>query len=138
MNQLKDLYSRYKELINYLIMGVLTTVVSLASYYFCVFTILDPKDAVQLQIANIISWILSVTFAYLTNRRFVLESHNKNIAKEASAFYVSRVGTLLMDMLIMFVSVTMIGINDKIAKLIVQVIVVVANYILSKFFVFQK
>ena len=82
MNQLKDLYSRYKELINYLIMGVLTTVVSLASYYFCVFTILDPKDAVQLQIANIISWILSVTFAYLTNRRFVFESHNKNIAKE--------------------------------------------------------
>ena len=127
MNQLKDLYSRYKELINYLIMGVLTTVVSLASYYFCVFTILDPKDAVQLQIANIISWILSVTFAYLTNRRFVFESHNKN-----------RVGTLLMDMLIMFVSVTMIGINDKIAKLIVQVVVVVANYILSKFFVFQK
>ena len=58
--------------------------------------------------------------------------------KISSAFYVSRVGTLLMDMLIMFVSVTMIGINDKIAKLIVQVVVVVANYILSKFFVFQK
>lgn len=138
MNYIKECYLRYKEIINYLIMGVLTTVVSLISYYACVLTFLNPNDAVQLQAANVISWVISATFAYLTNRRFVFESKNQNIIKEASAFYLSRLGTLLMDMLIMFMAVTVFRMNDKIAKLIVQVAVVTANYVLSKFFVFQK
>lgn len=138
MNHIKECYLRYKEIINYLIMGVLTTVVSLASYYVCVLTFLNPQEPVQLQAANVISWVISATFAYLTNRRFVFESRNRNLIKEASAFYLSRLGTLLLDMLIMFVSVSVMGMNDKIAKLIVQVIVVIANYVLSKFFVFQK
>ncbi|MDO4942266.1 MAG: GtrA family protein [Lachnospiraceae bacterium] len=138
MNYIKECYLRYREIINYLIMGVLTTVVSLASYYACVLTFLNPNDAVQLQAANVISWVVSATFAYLTNRRFVFESKNQNIIKEASAFYLSRLGTLVMDMMIMFVTVTVFRMNDKIAKLIVQVIVVIANYVLSKFFVFQK
>ena len=57
---------------------------------------------------------------------------------EAAAFYGARVATLLMDMGCMFLLVTLAGINDKIAKLLVQVIVLVANYVLSKFLVFRK
>ena len=123
---------------NYLIVGGLTTVVSLGVYYGCVLTILDPEVAVQLQAANIISWIAAVTFAYFTNRKFVFESKNENKLKEAAAFYGSRVTTLLVDMGCMFLMVTLLGWNDKIAKLIVQVIVTVANYVLSKFIVFRK
>ena len=123
---------------NYLIVGGLTTVVSLGVYYGCVLTILDPEVAVQLQAANIISWIAAVTFAYFTNRKFVFESKNENKLKEAAAFYGSRVTTLLVDMGCMFLMVTLFGWNDKIAKLIVQVIVTVANYVLSKFIVFRK
>lgn len=138
MEKLISLYKKYKEIVNYLIVGGLTTVVSLGVYYGCVLTILDPEVAVQLQAANIISWIAAVTFAYFTNRKFVFESKNENKLKEAAAFYGSRVTTLLMDMGCMFLMVTLLGWNDKIAKLIVQVIVTVANYVLSKFIVFRK
>lgn len=132
------LYKKYKEIVNYLVVGVLTTVVSLGVYYVCVLTFLDPNQAIQLQAANVISWIAAVTFAYFTNRKFVFESKNPDMLKEASAFVGARVATLLMDMLCMFIMVTCMGLNDKIAKLVVQVIVTVANYIFSKIFVFRK
>ena len=83
MNKIKELYQKYKEIINYLIFGVLTTVVSLVTYYICVFTVLNPDNAIQLQIANVISWIISVAFAYITNRKFVFESNEENKIKEA-------------------------------------------------------
>lgn len=133
-----NIYKKYKEIINYLIVGVLTTVVSLAVYYICVITFLDPKNAIELQIANVISWIAAVTFAYITNRKFVFESKNPDMLKEASAFVGARVVTLLMDMFCMFIMVTCMGLSDKIAKLMVQVIVIVANYVFSKIFVFRK
>ena len=137
MRRMIKIYKKYKEIINYLIVGGLTTVVSLAAYYGCVLTFLSPEDGVQLQVANIISWIAAVTFAYFTNRKFVFESKNKNRLREAVAFYSSRVMTLLMDMGCMFLMVTLCGMNDKIAKLVVQVIVTVGNYILSKYLVFK-
>ena len=77
------LYKKYKEIISYLIVGVLTTVVSLGVYYACVLTFLNPENALQLQIANIISWVAAVTFAYFTNRKFVFESKNPDMLKEA-------------------------------------------------------
>lgn len=135
---MKNLYLKYKELINYLIVGVLTTVVSMAVYFGCVMTILDPNNPFQLQLANIISWICAVTFAYFTSRRFVFESKNSHILEEAVRFYLSRVTTLLMDMGIMFVMVTLLAYNDKLAKLVCQVVVTIANYILSKLLVFKK
>lgn len=133
-----DIYKKNREIINYIIVGVLTTVVSLVSYYGCVFTFLNPNDPIQLQMANVISWILAVTFAYITNRKYVFESNNKNKWFELLAFYGARITTLLLEMINMFILVTVIGINDKISKLIVQVIVMIVNYLLSKFGVFRK
>lgn len=138
MKSLLNCYHKYEEIINYLIVGVLTTVVSLATYYACVYTFLDPSSPVELQIANIISWICAVTFAYITNKIFVFKTKNVNVLKEGINFYASRVVTLLMDMGIMFLLVTVLHGNDKIAKLIVQVVVTIGNYIISKFFVFKK
>lgn len=138
LDNLKELYKKYREVIMYLIFGVLTTVVSLATYYLLVYTILNPDNALQLQIANIISWIAGVIFAYITNRSVVFQSKNQNKIKEAGSFVLARVVTLLMDMLIMFVGVTLLKGNDKILKLVSQVIVIVSNYIFSKLFVFKK
>lgn len=138
MKKIIELYKKYEEIINYLIIGVLTTVVSLVTYYACVYTFLDPKDAIELQIANVISWILAVAFAYITNRIFVFKSKSKQILKEITSFVSARVLTLLIDMFIMFIMVTTLHINDKISKLVVQVVVIVLNYILSKLFVFKK
>ena len=137
---MKELYNKYKEIINYVIVGGLTTVVSLAVYYALVLTVLNPDNPVQLQIANVISWIAAVTFAYFTNRRFVFESKTKGEeqTKEVISVYSARLGALLMDMGIMFVGKTVLHINDKIVKLFVQVVVMVANYVISKLLVFKK
>ena len=134
---IKDLWNRYREIISYLIVGGLTTVVSLGVYYGLVLTVLDPRNPIQLQAANILSWICAVTFAYFTNRSFVFQSKNSSMLTEAAGFFASRVSTLLMDMAIMFVTVTLMGMSDKIAKLIVQVVVTIMNYVLSKFLVFR-
>lgn len=138
MQKIMDLFNKYKEVIMYLIFGVLTTVVSLVTYYVLTLTILNPNSALQLQLANIISWIVSVAFAYVTNRKFVFESKSEDIVKELSSFVGGRILTLLMDMAIMFIFVTLLHFNDKIFKMVSQVIVIVANYIISKLFVFKE
>ena len=133
-----NIYKKHEEIWNYLIVGGLTTLVSLLVYYICVLTFLNPNNAIELQIANIISWIFAVLFAYVTNRVFVFKSSNKNIKKEAASFIGSRIITLLLDMLTMFIIVTLLHMNDKIAKIIAQIIVIIGNYIISKLFVFKK
>ena len=136
MEKIIKMLKKYKEVISYLIFGVLTTVVSLAVYYLSVFTFLNPNNAFELQIANIISWIVGVCFAYFTNRKYVFESKEKNKLKEASKFVFARVVTLIMDMIIMWIGVTLLHRNDKIIKLISQVVIIVSNYVFSKIFVF--
>ena len=138
MKKIKELYNKYKEIINYLIIGGLTTVVSLVVYYGLTLTILNPNNGVELQIANIISWIVAVTFAYFTNRKFVFSVSEKATFKEGVKFYLARVATLFVDMALMYVFVTRLSFNDKIIKIIVQVIVIVLNYVFSKFIVFKK
>ena len=137
-DRINNLFRKYRELIFYVIVGVATTAVSLGVYYGLVFTLLDPNVGWQLQVANVVSWIASVTFAYFTNRKYVFLSKNPNMIAEAASFYASRLGTLVLDMGIMFVTVTALHWNDKIMKLVVQVIVLVANYVISKFLVFRK
>ena len=135
---LVKMLNKHREVIMYLIFGVLTTLISLLVYYGLVYTVLNPEDAIQLQVANIISWVAGVTFAYFTNRKYVFESKNKNKLKEAGSFVLARVATLVMDMAIMFLGVTILAFNDKIIKIISQVVVIVSNYIFSKIFVFKK
>lgn len=133
-----DLYKKYKEIVNYLIFGVLTTIISLAVYYLLTFTVIDPKNALLLQVANVISWVAGVLFAYVTNRKYVFDSKNEDKLKEFSSFVGARLVTLIMDMIIMYVGVTLMRGNDKIIKLISQVVVIVSNYLFSKIFVFKK
>ena len=132
------IYKKYEELINYLIIGILTTVVSLVTYYLLTLTILDANNKVYLQIANIISWLASVTFAYFTNRKFVFKVKNKSNIKECLNFYISRISTLLIDMIIMYIFVSILKFDNKIVKLIAQVVIIILNYILSKFIVFKS
>lgn len=142
MNKIKELYSKYHEIILYLIFGVLTTVVSLVVKYALLFTILNASNAFELQIAVVVSWIAAVLFAYFTNRKFVFESTTNNKIKEFINFVVARIATLLLDMFIMWFFVTLLGLNSNlyvvIFTLISQVLVIVGNYILSKLFVFKK
>lgn len=142
MKSIWNLYHKYEEIINYLIVGVLTTLVSLVVKYGLLFTILHADNAFELQLAIIISWIVAVSFAYTTNRIFVFKSKNKKILKEIISFFGARVATLLMEMFIMWFFITLLKLNTDfyvlIFTFITQVLIMIGNYILSKLFVFRK
>lgn len=136
MKKILDLYKKYAEIINYLIVGVLTTAVSIAIYW--VFT---KVFHVNYMVSNVISWIGSVSFAYVTNKIFVFKSKCNSGADlfiEVYQFFMYRVFSLVIDILLMYVFVELFNINDMIAKVIVQFIVIALNYIFSKLFVFKK
>ena len=135
--KIKRILKKNSEIIRYIIVGGLTTFVSLLSYYICILLFLNPDNAIQLQIANIISWVVSVTFAYFANRKYVFKSKGK-IINEVIDFYGARVLTLLIDMALMFLIVTVIRGDAKLAKIIVQFIILVLNYIFSKYLVFNN
>ena len=142
MEKIKHIYLKNKEVINYFIFGVLTTIVNLIVKYILLFTILNVENAVELQLAVVISWIIACLFAYITNRKYVFESKSKEILKEMTKFFSARIATLGLEMLIMFVFVTALGLNSDIWvivwTLVAQVVVVVANYIFSKLIIFKN
>ena len=142
MQRIKELYLKYKEVVNYLIFGALTTVVSLVVKYLLLFTIFDASNALELQVSVIISWIAACLFAYITNRIWVFESKSKEIIKEMIKFFVARLSTLGLEMLIMFIFVTALGLTSDIWviiwTLVSQILVIIGNYILSKLIVFKN
>lgn len=131
------IYKLKKEVINYLIFGFLTTIINLFTYYILTITFLDTKNGLELQIANIISWVIAFVFAYITNRKFVFDSNN-NKMKELVNFFFARITTLIFDMIIMYLGVNVLLFNDKLVKILSQLIVIFCNYVFSKLFVFKK
>ena len=126
-----------KEIILYIIVGVIVSIVSLGSYFLLTHFIFDPNNGFELQITNVISWVLACTVAYLLNRIFVFKSHEENIIKEGIKFYSGRGSTLLLDMFLMYIFVTLLHYNDGIVKVFVQIVIVLTNYVLAKL-VFKK
>ncbi len=137
MDKIKELYKKYKEVINYLIFGVLTTLVNFVSYF--IFAKVFKIDEV---ISSGLSWLCSVLFAYITNKLFVFESkttRKREILKEMASFFLSRiVSGALCDVGTFAIMVKVLNINDVVAKLVTQVMVVILNYLLSKLIVFRK
>lgn len=133
---MKALLLKYKEVILYLVFGVLTTLVNFIVYFIC-------TDVLHLNylLSNGISWVVAVLFAYFTNRKWVFESKVSGmqaILREITTFVGCRLFSGVIDMGIMFVGVDVLGISDDITKLFTQVIVVVLNYIFSKLIIFRK
>ncbi len=137
---LKELYLKYREIINYLIFGVLTTVVSIVSYMLFANLLFSEKTDITVQISNILSWIFAVIFAYLTNRKYVFnsKSEGKEKYKEVFNFFLARFFSLIIDMALMFVLFSLMHIDDTISKIIVQFVIVIINYVFSKFLVFKN
>lgn len=136
MENLIKLFKQYKEPILYVIFGGFTTVVNLVSY--AIFTRLMHIDDF---VAIFLSWVLAVFFAYITNKIWVFESKGteaKQLFKEIVSFASARVATLGLEYVIMFIGVDMMHINDMIVKIFAQVLVIVANYVFSKLFIFKK
>lgn len=144
MKKIIKLYKKYEEVINYLIVGGLTTIVGVGSKLLLLFTILDQTNGLELQIAEIISWVLAVAFAYITNKVFVFHSKTKGkkCIKELFDFVKGRIITQVIQMFIMWFFVTLLKLNTDlwviIFTLICQVMQIVLNYVISKFLVFKK
>ena len=129
---MKELLLKYKEVIMYLIFGILTTVVNIVVYYM-----MADMLQVHYMISNIVAWFLSVLFAYITNRKYVFESMSNEIIKEMVSFFGARLATGIMDMAFMWIFVGLGLLPDFVAKVITNVFVIIANYILSKLVVFK-
>ena len=109
-------FKKYEEIIRYLIIGGLTTIVSMILFYIPINTFLDGNIQIELQIANVISWVGSVLFAYITNRKYVFKIKNKSNFLEFSKFLESRLLTLFLDMFVMFIFTSFLLINYNFAK----------------------
>lgn len=141
IDKIKELMVKYREIIIYLIVGVMTTIFSWGAYFICTLfmEVEGPDHAVSNAIANTISWVAGVLFAYPLNRKWVFRSTNPKILKEFSGFAASRLSTWLMDLLIMYVTVNVFGMHKWIAKIFISsVIVTIANYVFSKLLIFKK
>lgn len=136
-----SLYKKHEEIINYLIVGGVTTLISLAVKYALLFTVLHASNPFELQVSVVVSWIAAVTFAYFANKIIVFKSKNKDVFKEVLEFLGSRVLTLLLDAFIMWFFVTLLKMDTRFYVIlwtfVSQVIIIILNYILGKM-IFKK
>lgn len=137
--KLKELYTRYEEIIVYLIVGVMTTIVAWTAKFLAnaVFfgNTMYPTPAQNLILSSI-NWTAGVIFAFFTNRRFVFKSHEP-MAKEAPKFVLSRAATWILDIAAMQVF-TLLNVHLVVGTFVTAVLVTIANYVFSKLFVFNK
>ncbi len=128
---IKKINFKYKNFIIYFIVGSIATLINALSYYFYRMVI----NTYEINV--ILSWITSLIFAFYMNRKYVFQSQNK-IIKEFISFSISRLLTLFLELIFMYIFVDLFKMNDMSAKLINLVIVFISNYLLSKFLVFKK
>lgn len=132
----QPVYKKYKEILLYIFFGGLTTVISIASYW-----LFNQALGINELIANVLSWILAVMFAFITNLVWVFQVSVNNIhefLKQMLLFYEGRLLTLALEELFLLLFITMLGFPSMVVKIFAQVVVMVGNYVISKLWVFKK
>ena len=115
-----------REMLSYIFFGICTTVVNIVVFQACT-ALLHWNWAVS----NVLAWILSVLFAFVTNKLFVFQS-------KAVTFFAARVLSLGIDMAGMWLLLDCLNVNSLLSKILMNVVVIIVNYILSKFIIFRK
>lgn len=136
IRQLIGLFLKYKEVILYLVFGGLTTLVNIVCYAVCA-----RGFHMGTLVSNGIAWVLSVLFAYVTNKIFVFESKTDGVreaVREFVSFIACRAGTGVLDMAVMYVTVDMLGWYDVLMKILSNIIVIILNFVFSKLVIFRK
>ena len=116
----------------YLVFGVLCTLLNIITYKIC------TMFNIYYIVSNIIAWLISVIFAFYTNKYFVFEKKEKTTLKEFINFISSRLFTGGLDLSLMYTTVSLLCFDDFIMKILINIIVIILNYVLSKLFVFKK
>ena len=136
LNNILALLRKHRELVSYVFWGVMTTVVNYAVYF-----LLTEGFQVYYLTGNIIAWAVSVLFAYFVNKLYVFQSRDwawRVALRELWQMVASRLFSLGLEMGILWLFVDKLHYNDAIVKLCANVVVVVVNYVLSKFIIFKK
>lgn len=136
MDKIIQLVKKYWNIISYLFFGVVTTVVNMVVYYLCY-----QLWGISSDLSTVIAWVLAVLTAFLTNKPFVFGSHDwspKVLLPEAGSFFGCRLGSGVVELVLMHITVEMLGLPGMLMKLLVNVIVVILNYVASKLLVFRK
>ena len=124
-----------KQIVVYIIFGVLTTIINIAIYQMLV------TLNVTYVLSTIIANIMSIAFAFVTNKQYVFNSREWKLTialSELLRFFASRTVSFVIDVLLMIILVELSSINDFVAKCIINIIVIVLNYVFSKFLVFKQ
>ena len=133
--KLMNLYQKNKEIVNYLVVGVFGTVISIASFAILM------NVGIETVLSNVISWIITVIVMYVMNRYFVFVKHAKGfsaILREIISFVSARIFTLLLETLIVWLGIDVMHLNAIIIKTFAQILVIVLNYVFSKLFIFRN
>ena len=128
-------YNKYREGLLYLFFGALTVLINTVSFY------IFRQLSVDLFVSNVIAWILAVLFAFVTNKVFVFESKTKglkSILRESGSFFFFRILSLGVDMVFIYVTIQLFGMNELLSKILDNIIVIILNYAFSKLFIFKK
>ena len=134
--KIKDLIRKYRDVIVYLFFGVVTTIINYLVFIPCYHVL-----GLSATVSNILAWVVAVAAAYVTNKPWVFHSNDwsmKTVLPELSKFVSCRIGSGLLETLILLVCVDLLGWNGMIWKLVTSVLVVILNYIGSKLLVFGK
>ena len=135
MKKIKELFKKYKEVILYIIVGVFTTAIS----FLCQWIFSDLVKIPYEWITTVIALFISILFAFFANKLLVFEhKEKKGFFKELLLFYASRIFTSLLEIGVMGLFVDLLDYNKWVVKIIVTVIIMILNYVLSKFLVFTK
>lgn len=133
---IKILWQKYKSIIAYLFFGGITTIINIAS-----FGLMASIWHWNYQVATVIAWVITVLAAYLTNKVWVFGSHYTTLAdfiKELSSFFFFRLLTLILELVIMYIGVSLLHGNLLAVKVVDNIIVVLTNYVFSKWYIFKK
>lgn len=141
IQRIKEMYFKYEETVSYLFFGGLAFFVNMAAYTLAVWGLgATDDDVVLVLLATVFAWVVAVLFAFWTNRCFVFKSKARGreaVSREFFTFVGARVLTGLLELLLMYLMVDLMDVNNMIAKVICNVIVIISNYIFSKLWVFK-
>lgn len=127
---------KYRELLAYGIVGVITTLINMVAFW-----VFDTGLQLHYALANVVAWVLAVLFAFFANKIFVFENHGWSlpvVAHEALTFFLSRAASLLVDEAGMWLMISVLHADKMLSKLVVNLVVILINYVLGKFWVFGK
>ena len=136
ISKCKNIISKYKSIILYGIFGVATTLVNIITYYIC-----SNMIHFNVIVSTIISWLIAVIFAYITNKIWVFESKTKNfneVFREIVSFFSCRILTGILDVIIMYIFVDLLTFNGMIIKTLSNILVIILNYVASKLIIFNQ